>query len=142
MKTPRELLLKRHQQTQSKLDAIREEVVGDLVDDSRREATRPTDVSGVRGFVAEFLRPLRWHLAGMSALWLIVAVLNSEPAGVQPSMVASEKTPTPPQLLAAVRENRRQVLELIDGVVAQSAAVPQPFVPRPRSEGRIESAVV
>ena len=142
MKTPREVLLRHHQGAESKLDTIREQVVANLADESRREALRPTDVRGARGFIAAFLLPLRWHLAGMSALWVMVAVLNSEPAAISPMMVAKEQTPEPPQLLAAVRENRRQVLELIDGVLVESAAAPQPFVPRPRSEFKSEVAVV
>jgi hypothetical protein len=140
MKTLREVLLRQHQDAESKLDTIREQVVANLANESRREAPRQRDFRGARGFIAEFLLPLRWHLAGMSALWVMIAVLNSEPAPVSPAMVAKEQTPEPPQLLAAVRENRRQVLELIDGASVESTA--RPFVPRPRSAFKLEVAVV
>jgi hypothetical protein len=140
MKTPREVLLRHHRDAESKLDTIREQVVANLTQESRREAPRQTNFRGARALIAEFLLPLRWHLAGMSALWVMIAVLNSEPAAVSPAMVAKEQTPEPPQLLAAVRENRRQILELIDGASVESTA--RSFVPRPRSEGRPVCAAV
>ena len=72
MKTPREILLERHQAAESKLDEIRKTAVAS-VDDRRINSPAITD----RGYHwREFLFSLRWHLAGMSAVWLVIALLN------------------------------------------------------------------
>jgi hypothetical protein len=85
----------------------------------------------------EILYPLRWHLAGMSAVWLVVALLNVEPSPASTNMMSSQKdSPSPRQLLMALRENRRQLLELIEPPVTEAAPPPRAPVPPPRSELR------
>lgn len=87
----------------------------------------------------ELLLPVRWHLAGMGALWMIVAILNVEPSST-PATTA-QRRPPPQQLLMALRENRRQISELIDPPTADSDALPEPFVPRRRSETQLPTAM-
>jgi len=85
----------------------------------------------------KILYPLRWHLAGMSAVWLVVALLNVEPSPASTNMMSSQKdSPSPRQLLMALRENRRQLLELIEPPVTEPAPPPRAPVPPPRSELR------
>lgn len=130
MKTPREVLFARHQNANAKLDALRQEVVADL-------ATAPIPVprrSDSPGLFAEFLRPLRWHLSGLGAAWLVVAVLNSEPAPAAGATLSTH-SPTPPrQLLMAFREHRRQLQELLQPPVVPVPTVPHALVPRRRDE--------
>jgi len=87
----------------------------------------------------ELLLPLRWHLAGMGALWMIVAILNAEPSS-PPADMAQSKAP-PRQLLMALRENRRQISELINPTAAESDALPDPFAPKRRSEIQLPTAM-
>src|SRR5262245_19362274 len=132
MKTPREVLLQRHQSVTPRLDAIRRDAVADLTTVPDRKAGR----SITARFLSEFLWPLRWHLAGMSALWLLAALLSIDRAATPPQ-TAKARVPSPQVLAAALFENRRQLAEMInspDGVVATSAPVPQPFIPRRRSD--------
>ncbi len=85
----------------------------------------------------EILYPLRWHLAGMSAVWLVVALLNAEPSPAPAVVMSREKdSPSARQLLMALRENRRQLLELIEPPVTEPAPPPRAPVPPPRTELR------
>jgi len=87
----------------------------------------------------EVLLSLRWHLAGMGALWMIAAFLNIEPSSA-PATTAQNKPPTQ-QLLMALRENRRQLSELINPAAPESDALPDIFVPRRRSEIQLPTAM-
>src|SRR5258706_6434627 len=44
----------------------------------------------IQGFWREFFLPVRWHLAGMGALWMIAAILNIEPSS-SPATTAQNK---------------------------------------------------
>jgi len=72
---------------------------------------------------------LRWHLAGLSAAWLIVLVLNIDHSQAPSPVLAKQNIPSPQQLLTALRENRRQVLELTGARVVAGV-----LEARPRSE--------
>src|SRR2546422_8499724 len=87
MKTPRELLLARHRAVEPKLDARRQRVIAFL---SSKAAVAPSSsadllsdqglwrsmVSSRLAVFSAWLRQLRWHLAGMAAVWMSVAILN------------------------------------------------------------------
>jgi len=87
----------------------------------------------------ELLLPVRWHLAGMGALWMIAAFLNIEPS-TQRASIAQNK-PAPRQLLMALRENRRQISELINPPATESDPLPEVFIPRRRSEIQLPTAM-
>jgi hypothetical protein len=106
MKTPRELLLERHREARSKLDAIRREALAGLgKNKSGREAIS----------VKDLWHSLRWHLAGMGAIWVFVLFLHLD-TGRPPQMMASiptGKIPSPRVILVSLRENRRQLAEMM-----------------------------
>ena|SRR3989442_1083175 len=87
----------------------------------------------------ELLLPVRWHLAAMGAIWMIAAILNIEPSPTPATMAQSK--PPPRQLLMALRENRRQISELINPPTTESDALPEVFVPRRRSEIQLPTAM-
>ena len=131
MKTPREVLLQRHQSVTPRLDAIRQQVVADLTIIPDREVERSIPTR----FLSEFLLPLRWHLAGMSALWLLAALLSIDRSST-PLQNAKANPPSAQVLAASLSENRRQLAEMINSPTEEAAApapVPQPFIPRRRS---------
>ena len=103
MKNPKEILFEKHQNAAPKLDAIRAAVVERI------------DAAPVRATFSwhEFLRPLRWHLAGMSAAWVVVLLLHHEPSPVGLAAVTPGDAPTPQQVLAGLRENRLLLLSLL-----------------------------
>jgi len=143
MKTPREVLLQRHQSIERKLDHVREHAIASVVEGREKPAEVATHRSSP---LREFLLPLRWHLAGMTAAWIIVVLLNIDRPSNSPT--AQEVSASPRQLLAELRENRRQILELVEssavGADAEGAAsLPAPaFVPRRRSDVQPACVVV
>ena len=141
MKTPREVLFARHHTAQTKLDTLRQEVLADL---PGKHAAVPAD-SGARPAVRwsfrEFLRPFRWHLTGLSATWLLVAILNSEPTTATRPAFTSQGTPPPRQLLMAFREHRRQLWELLQPPVVPALAVPHAFAPQRQSDSTLSPVI-
>ena len=138
MKTPREILLERHQAAESKLDAIRQSAVAAACD--RRKANSPT-VIGRRYNWREFLFSLRWHFAALSAVWLVIAFLGLT-AAHSPSLTAAvpaQKIPSAQIIMASLRENRRQLLELIQPADAHETGPVRLLVPQPRSQRRYET---
>ncbi|HTH49944.1 MAG TPA: hypothetical protein VMB21_20695 [Candidatus Limnocylindria bacterium] len=133
MKTPREVLFAHHRNAQTKLDALRQEVLAELPGKQPPVQAR----SEVPWSFREFLRPFRWHLSGLSAAWLLVAVLNSEPAPSSTPSLANQDVPPPRQLLMAFREHRRQLWELLQPPVAAIPAVPHAYAPSRRSDPAI-----
>jgi hypothetical protein len=128
MKTPSEILFERHASAQSKLNGIRHRVVG--------------QVAGTRQTWRERVIPLRWHLAGMAAVWALVALLHFERPSAPSTLVAESSGSTPRKFLVALLENRRQLAEMMDLAVGEVPPTTQPFVPRRRSEFQAASVVV
>jgi len=114
MKTPREILLRQHQAASPKLDAIRTGVVATL---GRPPA--PESISW-----REMARSLRWHLAALSAAWVVIMVLNIDHSPSTVAMIARDKIPSPEQIWASLRENRRLLLEYSEAPAVEKAAVP------------------
>jgi len=123
MKTPREILLQRHQAVEPKLDAVRRNALAALA--------RPGLAQSWRTFVFS----LRWHLAGMSAVWMAVLLLNLDSPPGPTAVIARDKIPTARVILAALLENRRELLELTE---MPAASEPAALPPR-RSE--IQTAI-
>lgn len=139
MKTPREILLTRHQAVEPKLDALREQALSTL--------TEPADEK--RSLVRQFIEPCRnyFHVprlawSGLAAGWLVIIALNvtsRDPAQKQP--VALAKHNRSAETLQAVREQKRLWVELTGFGEGRDAELPR-FVPRPRSERRHELMMV
>jgi hypothetical protein len=129
VKTPREILLQQHRETQPKLDAIRHAVLA-----------KETQSADTRMTLLEMLQSLRWHLVGMSTVWLLVLVLRAD-ANRAPVLAAAVPKPPPPQVvIASMREHRRMLSEMADAhpVDAEPGEL---FLPRPHSEARREFLV-
>ena len=97
MKTPREVLFGQHHAAEPKLDAIRQEVVAGLAPDATVRATRmppvaPRRASALEAGWRQFWWSLRWHLAGLSAAWLVVMALS---LGSTPAPASEKPAPSP-----------------------------------------------
>jgi hypothetical protein len=144
MKTLREVLLEKHQAVEPKLDAIREQLTAGLAAGTTDAPARAKemvrswqpDASTFQISWRRFLWSLRWHLAGLSAVWLVVLFLNVNRTPDLMQGVTRRDAPTPRQLLAALRENQRQLRELIAAPASESAPEPPKLTPSPRSEIR------
>ena len=139
MKTLREALFEKHQAAEPRLDAIREQVVAGLTPDGSAGApVRSKRLAGdwqpETSAWRQFLWSLRWHLAGVSAAWVVALMLNMDPTPDLTQRVARQDAPSQQQLLAALRENQRQLRELIAAPASEPAPAPRELKPSPRSQ--------
>ncbi len=119
MKTLKELLFERHRQAEPELDLARKEFLARL-----RGAQSPPlpERRGWEYLWHEYVLPLRWHLAGMSAVWLVVLLLDAD---VPPAPAAAkENTADSRQVLAAVLHHRQQILDLAEPPAAAPVSLP------------------
>jgi hypothetical protein len=126
MKTLKELLLERHRDVEPKLDVVRKRALAAL--------ERPDVAQTWR----DFLFSLRWHLAGLSAVWLVVLVLTTDSHFNSVTVAAQEKIPSAPVLRAELMEKRRELIELTQ---APQDMEPTALPPR-RSEIAVRVEVV
>lgn len=138
MKTPRQVLFDRHRAIEPKLDALREKVLARMAakHQDAGDARTPALLPALRAL----LQSLRWHAAGLGALWAIILVFHSASEAAPPPVLA-KKSPPPRQLLMALRENRRQVLELIESSPTVTAPAPPSTAAPRRSEIQIATAM-
>jgi len=137
MKTPRELLFERHRAAETKLDGIRREAVGMLAERSAdgrkgdRRAQHPT--------WRDLLFSFRWHLAGLSAAWLLILAFNVAAADHSQKVAAR---PPSREILMAWQEKERLLAELLGPSQLQPPEPPKTTAPQPRSERRRERFAV
>jgi len=138
MKTLREVLFEKHQAAQPGLDALRERVVAGLVPGRAKRGAGDwaAGAAAVEAGWRQWLWSLRWHLAGMSAAWVLALALSFEAAPAAARAAAHRAAPPPEQVLAALRENHRQIRELVAAPGAEPAPAPTELAPSPRSEVR------
>ena len=117
MKTPRELLLGRHRAVEPRLDEARQNALAGLSrSTSAASAAAPSWL--------DWLKSLRWHFAGIGAVWLAVAFLNTGGSAETTTAVAKKDIPSAHQLVTAMRQSRQQLLQLIEPPAAEPAAAP------------------
>jgi hypothetical protein len=143
MKTPREILLERHQTAAPKLDAIRQEVVEVAADVNRRKQTvrELTFVAALANAIRlsflELVWPCRRTWTALAAVWVLIFIFNVSQR--DKSELAARKLPPPsPEAVMAWRQQERLLAELIGPNETRAVEPPKPFLPQPRSEGRIE----
>ena len=145
MKTPREILLKRHAPAQTRLDAIREQVVkeqfmpgsaperADMLE-SPSEIRPRNELWGELGRQVwrELIWPCRRAWCSLGAVWVAILTLNSlttepDPASNRDSLLQVQS------LLRFMREQHRLAAELSESFPTSAAAEPS-LVPGPRSD--------
>ena len=147
MKTLREVLLEKHQAVEPKLDAIREQVNAGLAATTTDAPARSKQMasgwrpgpSALESGWRQFVWSLRWHLAGLSAAWLVALTLNIDHTPDSTQGMTLREAPSPQQLLAALRENQRQLQELIAAPASEPAPEPPKLPLSPRSQIRPSS---
>jgi hypothetical protein len=74
----------------------------------------------------------------LAAVWILIFIFNFSQR--DPSELTARKTPPPsPEMILTFRQQEKLLAELIGPNEPQAAAPPKPFLPKPRSEGRIEA---
>ncbi len=134
MKTPREVLLNRHRSALPKLDAVREQVLADMAQ-SKDHSLKPSTTQAQPGPInlRSILRSWRWHLAGLSTVWLAILLLQIE-SPVRPAPPVASHRPKTHELLMALREHRRQLAELIGASASPSSSEDPLAFPQRRSQ--------
>jgi hypothetical protein len=136
MKTPREILLGKHQHEGPALDTIRRHALSQAEFGAREEL--PAELP--RLSLAELLFRLRWHLAALAGIWGAIALL---------SILAAAPQNRPPQhtfsfiaqRVTVARENRQLLKELLKPATAETSAA-MPGANLPRSEALPRSTFV
>ncbi len=110
MKSPRELLLKRHEAALPKLDALR--AAAALPSGSRPSTLDPRPLSLWERLLGP--NPLAW--AGLAAVWVVLFAVNrggSEPTNSASTMSRASQ-PSEAAVAEIVRERRREMAELLN----------------------------
>jgi hypothetical protein len=141
MKTSREILFEHHRPAESKLDAVRKAALSTsgLLSENASASTaqsRPEPFSW-----RELVSTFRWHLAGMSAAWFAILLLNANRSPMVSATIATQKSIPHQIMVAAVRENRRQLLEMIAPAESPDATPPKAGPILPRSDRTSQTAM-
>jgi len=128
MKTPRELLFRKHQPIEPALDDLREKFIAGLPSQNNR-STLANQYVADEHYAFDWFRLLlvpRWQFAALAAAWVLIATLRLG-AGMEPN-----PHPNQPQLRAThpliltLKENRRQLVEFSGGSTAPVAPLLAP----------------
>jgi len=139
MKTPREILLERHQAAAPKLDAIRQSAVAAVCDrrisNERRSQTTATMI--LKTFWLELIWPCRRIWAGLAAVWVLIFAFNFSQR--DPTEMVAQKAPPAPQMVLAFWQQEKLLAELLGSNEPRVAEKPKVISPQPRSERRMET---
>ncbi len=135
MKTPREILLARHQATAPKLDAIRQSTVA-AVCDRRNFAERRSQTAATTIFQTiwlELILPCRRIWTGLAAVWILIFIVNiSQHDGTQ--TIIAKSSPSP-EIMMTFRDQQKLLNELFaDRSMPADGDRPKIFSPKPRTE--------
>lgn len=136
MKTPREILLHRHQAADAKLNQIRRDVIAQM---EKSSVTRAEwlPLRALHTLWRELIWPCRRTWAGLAEVWLVLLTLQL--ASRDPAAVAARKTPPPsPEVLMVLRQQQLLLAELVERAAPRAADRPKTAPARPRSQRQEE----
>jgi len=135
MKTPREVILERHQSAEAKLAGIREEDLAAAVRQSRSGSSDESDgVFLALRFWQEALWPYRRVWLGLAAVWILIAAVKFSTTETRTAHYTAQR---PNQaVLTALHDQRRLMDQLLEPAAPALAAPPKR--PGPRSEVKPE----
>ena len=142
MKTSREILLERHRAAETKLDALRREVMAAQLNnqETKEQSQRSSFVTWFlccsNKFWLELILPSRRIWAGLAAVWVLMIAVNVSLRDHSPGM-AMKSAPGAAMILS-FQQQEKLLTELMGPSEMRVAQPAQPLVPRPRSEGRFE----
>lgn len=133
MKTPREILLERHQAAAPKLDAIRRKIVSA---EFRRNKFAATVFNWLFLPWRELVLPSRRIWTGLAAVWVLILAANFSLQ--DHSQVAMSKVSPSPVMMLTFQQQEKMLGELFGQDEPRVAEPAKTFVPQPRSEKSIE----
>ena len=131
MKTPRELILERHQAAEAKLRAIRAE---DLAAEASGQRQPLLNLAGIaQKLWLEALWPWRRVWIGVAASWLVILALSLGTGDIP--RTASTKPPRPdPEVLAVLQQQEQLLTQLLGVGTPPHASLPRALGPRSAAE--------
>jgi hypothetical protein len=135
MKTPREILFKRHRSAEPKLDRMWAEGLSAKL---RSPARENLFLTAVWTLWRELILPNRKIWAGLACAWVAIIVLNT--ANSEPSSQAAGKVEPPSREEAqALIEQHRMLAQLI-GPLSEPAYIQKRTSPGPQSERAVQTS--
>ncbi len=133
MKTPRDILLAKHQATAPKLDAIRHEVVNSQF---RHQGFAAVILNLLLLLWRELILPSRLIWTGLAAIWLLLLVANFSMRD-RSQMTMAKSLPSQATIVA-FKEQQQLLTELIGPNDPPVAEHKKPYSPQPSSQRAIE----
>lgn len=113
MKSPRELILERHEAATPELDALRSRLLADLASPVATPLPQNRNpVSRARDWF-QWMLPWPRQVAAMGCLWMLVSLLNHQTTPSLPVPTAERTPGFAHRIVSSILENRRQLSELI-----------------------------
>lgn len=146
MRTPREILLARHQAATPKLDAIRRVALRELNNEETKAQRWPASFVALflgcsQKLWRELIWPCRRTWAGLAAVWLVILAFNWSHSGPGPTVLAKSTKP-PGEVRLAFQEQRRLLEEIIGRTPPAAPAAPAQSPRRPNNQPRSERSTV
>jgi hypothetical protein len=138
MKTPRDILLGRHQAATPKLDAIRREVVVELNNKETKEQSWSASfvtslLSCSNKLWLELVWPCRRIWSGLAAVWILLFITNFSQRDSVSNVTG--KSVRSGEVIMSVQAQQRWMNELLaDRAIPPAADRPRNFAPKPRTE--------
>ncbi len=136
MKTPREILLQRHESNGPQLDAIRRAVVEKIHNQATKQPGSVLVSLFLRcsqNFWRELIWPSRRIWAGIAAAWVLIVAVNLRDVRSD-ALARLDYTPISPAMLMALREPERWFNDFAEPQKAPEADRKKKSAPAPRSE--------
>ena len=142
MKTPREILLARHQAVTPKLDAIRRAALAELNNEATKAQRGPASLvalflGGSKKLWRELLWPHPAAWAALAGVWLVLLAVHFAAPETPPRSVASQSPPSP-QIRELLKQQEQLFAELVGPKENREAGRPKRVAPQPRSLRREE----
>ncbi len=83
--------------------------------------------------------PQAW--AGLAAVWVVILLIHFSSAERTESIVAASVPPSPQEMMV-LKEQKQMLAKLMAPFDQPAGEPPKPYVPRPKSECRMESVMV
>jgi hypothetical protein len=138
MKTPRDILLERHQSAAPKLDAIRREVVIGLNHQDTKAQRQAINLvswclGGSHKLWLELIWPCRRIWTGLAAVWVLIFIINFSQR--DSSQIVMAKSAPPATMTMTFRDQQKLLNELFaERSLPMDAERPKFFSPKPRTE--------
>jgi hypothetical protein len=138
MKTPREILLHKHQAVGPKLDEVRRSVLNGAGNQAVEAARLSSALRFPQLVWNELILPCRRIWGGLAAAWILILLLNVASSDTDfsgPTMAQAAKRS--PEVIRAAKEHRRLLSEMLADARTEPIAEPPRSILRPRSERQI-----